>query len=112
MAGMISVSILSNSLPSIAARLPGEARAIVQKTLEDVEGGCKARSRVDTGDMRNEWGSRMTGSTSGEVYNNSDHVLPNEYGTVHMSAQPMAHPSADAARPGFEAAIKQLAAGL
>ncbi len=112
MAGAISVEVRSNRLPTIAASLTPGARAIVQKTLADVEGGCKARSRVDTGEMRNEWGSRMTGSASGEVYNNSDHVLPNEYGTVHMSAQPMAHPSADAARPGFEAAIKQLAAGL
>lgn len=108
----ITVSILSNKLPTIAANLIPGARAIVQKTGADVEAGCKARSRVDTGAMRAGWSFRMTGDVSGEVSNAVAHTVHNEYGTATMSAQPMAHPAADAARPGFEAAIKQLAAGL
>lgn len=112
MAGMISVEIRSNRLPTIAASLTPGVRAIVQKTGADVETGCKARSRVDTGAMRAGWSFAMTGDTSGEVSNAVEHVIFNEYGTATMSAQPMAHPAADAARPGFEAAIKQLASGL
>lgn len=108
----ISVEIRSNRLPTIAARLPGGARALVGKTGAEVEGGCKARSRVDEGTMRNGWAFRFTGEASGEVYNPVEHTIHNEYGTVHMSAQPMAHPAADAARPGFEAGAKQLIEGL
>lgn len=108
MAGLISISILSNKLPTIAAALKPAARALVQKTGFDVEAGCKARSRVDTGEMRNGWTFQMTGDTSGEVSNGVAHTIHNEYGTVHMSAQPMAHPAADAARPAFEAGARKL----
>jgi hypothetical protein len=111
MAG-IEISIISNRLGDIAAKLPGATRALVQKTGPEVVAGCQVRSRVDTGALRAGWAFRMTGETSGEVYNDVDHVLPNEYGTVHMPAQPMAHPAADAARPGFEAAAAKLAEGL
>ena len=108
MAGMISVSILSNRLPTIAAALKPAARALVTKTGLDVEAGCKARSRVDTGAMRNAWTFQMTGDASGEVSNGTEQVIFNEFGTVHMSAQPMAHPAADAARPAFEAGARKL----
>ena len=105
----ITVAIRFNALPTIAANLKTGARAIVRKTGLDVEAGCKARSRVDTGVMRAGWTFRMTGDLSGEVSNAVEHAPFNEYGTATMSAQPMAHPAADAARPGFEAAVAKLA---
>jgi HK97 gp10 family phage protein len=108
----ISVSIKSNRLPSLAGLAKAGVRAAVQKAVFDVEAGCKVRSRVDTGAMRNAWQGRMTGDTEGEVANGVEYAIYNEYGTAKMPAQPMAHPAADAARPGFEAAIKQAIAGL
>lgn len=108
----ISVTIQSNRLPSLPGLVRAGVRGAVQKAVFDVEAGCKVRSRVDTGAMRNAWHGRMTGDTEGEVSNGVEHVLYNEYGTAHMSAQPMAHPAADAARPGFEAAVSAALKGL
>jgi hypothetical protein len=106
MAGItVSVQVASNRLGALAAAYPQRAGRIVRETGFEIEAGCKQRSRVDTGDMRNRWRFEQTGPAEGEVVNDSDHVLPNEYGTRFMSAQPMAHPAADAARPGFEAKL-------
>jgi hypothetical protein len=106
------VDILSNRLPSLAGLAKASVRAAVQKAVFDVEAGCKVRSRFEFGTMRNGWQGRMVSDTEGEVANGVEYAIHHEYGTAHMSAQPMAHPAADAARPGFEAAIKQAIAGL
>lgn len=108
----ISVTIVSNKLPGMPGKVRPGARAIVGKTLAEVETGCKVRSRVDTGAMRNGWAHRFTGDTEGEVYNPVEYTIYNEYPTRGRPAQPMAHPAADAARPGFEAAMKELIEGL
>ncbi len=108
MAGMISVSILSNRLPSIAAQLPGAVRAVIGKTVSDVESGAKSRAAVDTGAMRNSIQGHITGDASGEVSVGAEYGIYQEYGTHKMPAHPFMHPAADAARPGFEAAVAAL----
>jgi len=112
MASGISVTILSNRLPAIAAKMPGAARALVQKGVADVEGQAKQRAAVDTGAMRNSIGGRMTGDTSREVSVGQDYGVHLEYGTVNMPAQPFMNPAVDAVRPGFEAGARKLAEGL
>jgi len=108
----IRVTIQSNRLPAIAAKLPGGARALVQKTVADVEGQAKGRAAVDTGALRNSISGRMTGDTSGEVSVGQDHGVFLEYGTVNMPAQPFMNPAVDAVRPGFDAGARKLAEGL
>jgi HK97 gp10 family phage protein len=108
----IQVAITMNRLPSLPGLVRGRVRGAVQKAVFDVEAQAKVRSRVDTGAMRNAWQGRMTGDTEGEVANGVEYAVYNEYGTVNMPAQPMAHPAADAVRPSFEAAIKAAIAGL
>jgi hypothetical protein len=106
MAGLkVSVSVTSNKLPALAAAYPQRAGREVRTALFNIEAGCKQRSRVDTGTMRAAWGSRMTGQAEGEVFNPVEYTVFNEVGTVNMPAQPMAHPAADAEKPGFEARI-------
>lgn len=102
----ISVRVASNRFPGMSAKLNAGLRAQVQDTGGEVRDGAKARSRVDTGEMRAGWEFHMTGDLSGEVSNPVPHTIYNEYGTVHMSAQPMAHPAADAATPGFVAGVR------
>jgi hypothetical protein len=107
MAGLkVSVTVTSNKLPALAAAYPQRAGREVRTALFNIETGCKQRSRVDTGAMRAAWGSQMTGPTEGEVSNPVEYTIFNEVGTVNMPAQPMAHPAADAEKPGFEARIK------
>jgi hypothetical protein len=106
MAGLkVSVTVTSNRLPALAAAYPQRAGREVRTALFNIEAGCKQRSRVDTGAMRAGWQSQMTGPTEGEVFNPIEYTPHNEWGTVNMSAQPMAHPAADAEKPGFEARI-------
>lgn len=112
MAGSISVSILSNRLPTIAAQLPGAVRAVIGRTVADVETGAKQRAAVDTGAMRSSIQGRMTGDTSGEVSVGVEYGVFVEHGTRHAPAQPFLTPAAEAAKPGFEAAVAALASKL
>lgn len=108
----ISVSVTSNRLGAIAAKLPGATRALVTKAVFDVEGQAKARAAVDTGAMRNSIQGQMTGNTSGEVGVGVEYAVYQEYGTAKMPAHPFMTPAAEAVRPGFEAAAAKLAGGL
>ncbi len=101
----VRLTVSSNRFPELARRYPELARAIVQKTGLDIVAGCQMRSRVDTGQMRAGWQFEMTGATEGEVYNNVEHTVYNEFGTRYMTAQPMLAPAVDEAQPQFEAAV-------
>lgn len=108
MAGLrIVTTVRSNQFGKLAKSLPGKAGQIVGKTAAEIEAAAKARSRVDTGAMRAGWQSRMTSATSAEVTNPVEHAIYNEYGTARLAAQPMLGPASEAARPGFEAAVRR-----
>lgn len=95
-------------IPQKLAQAEERAVQVVEKTARDIEAGCKIRSRVDTGQMKNGWAAVPFGPMTWEVANHVEHVIYNEYGTRHMSAQPMLGPSVEQARPAFEAAISRI----
>ena len=97
--------VLESRIPAIIAGSEVKAGAAVAKTVFDIEAGCKVRSRVDTGQMREGWTGEMTGALEGTVYNATEHSLYNELGTESMSAQPMLYPSIDEAKDPFYAAM-------
>jgi len=86
-----------------------EARAemVVAKAAADIEAGAKTRARVDTGAMKNGWQTRGT-RLEREVFNPVHYAVFHEFGTRHMSAQPMVIPALEEARPGFLAALRQV----
>lgn len=96
---------LTSRIPEIVAGSEAKAGAAVAKTVFDIEGGCKVRSRVDTGQQREGWTGEMTGALEGTVYNPVEHSLYNEFGTESMSAQPMLYPSIEEAREPFYGAM-------
>lgn len=108
----ISIAVRSNKFPTLAQRLPSQTAEVVKDALDRVVAGCQRRSRVDEGDMRDAWRAEMTGPADGRVVNDNDHVLFNEYGTAHMSAQPMLAPSIDEERPKFVAEMAKLVSEL
>lgn len=108
----VTVSVLSNRFPGMSALARAGIGAAVTRTVADVEAQAKTRAAVDTGAMRNSIHGEMTGPTAGQVSTGVDYAVYQEYGTVHMPAHPFMNPAADAARPGFEAAIRQVIAGL
>ena len=91
---------LRSNFAQIRSGLQGKAGRVVAKTTHEIQAGAMERSRVDTGQMRAGWEAHVEG-THGDVTNDVDHTIYNEFGTVHMAAQPMAGPAAEEARPGF-----------
>ncbi len=87
----------------------GEKRAAtaVRHTLRDMDRTAKARSRVDTGQMKAGWTVSMEDEYSGYLSNGVRHVVFNEYGTVRMSAQPMLHPAVEEARGPFKHRVRK-----
>lgn len=85
-------------IPQIIARSETVASMAVQKCGFDIEAGAKARARVDTGAMKNSTQWVPDGPYSGSVVIGVDYGIYHEYGTVHMSAQPMLTPAAEDAR--------------
>ncbi len=104
----VVAKLVFDKLPQLRGQMRERASQAVRKTALDIEAGAKERSRVDTGNMKNAWQTEMESELSAVVYNNVDYVIHNEFGTARMSAQPMATPAAEAARPSFEAAMKEL----
>lgn len=99
-----------NFFSVIAAELRPKAALLVRRTAIDVVFRARAHSRVDTGAMRDAWTYEIESDGNATVSNDSDHVLPNEYGTSDgkVSAQPMLHPALDEARPDFESGLARL----
>lgn len=99
MASGIKVRVLRNRLPQIAKELPITADSIVMKRGQEMVDIAKQHSRVDTGEMRDGWAWRRTSNASGVLENPVPHTIFNEYGTINMSAQPMARPAAEQVLP-------------
>lgn len=108
----ISVIKVSNKLGTIAAKLPGRAHALVQETVDAVEGAWKEGAPVLTGAYRDSIHGEMTGPTEGQVSSDKEYGPPLEWGTRFMPAQPSAIPAADRVRPQFVAGAKALVEGL
>lgn len=107
----ISVSVTSNTLGTILARLQRGGSTAVRETIAEVRDEAARRSRVATGEMRDGWTAEMTGPSEGTVFNDVPHTIFNEVGTVNMTAQPMLTPAIDSARPRFTARVAKLVAG-
>jgi len=98
--------MLVSRFPEIVVRADATIPFAVAKALISIERRAKERSRVDTGAMRGGWQHVMTGATEGTVSNPVPYTIYNEYGTIFMSAQPMARPAVEETRPEFEAEIR------
>jgi len=83
--------------------IQAEVRAAehVEQTARDIQQDAMERSRVDTGFMRGNWQAVPVDKDTWEVYNDTEYVIYNEYGTAFMAAQPMLHPAVDAAEVDF-----------
>lgn len=99
MAG-ISVRIRRNQFGAMAKELPITVEVIINgKRGPQMVEIAKARSRVDTGEMRDGWEWIRTGQGSGMLQNLVPHTEFNELGTIDMAAAPMARPAAEEVFP-------------
>lgn len=89
----------------------------LKKTAYDIEGGAKARVRVDTGNLRNSVSTEITGdgrfsAISAEIGPTADYGIWQEIGTSVMAGQPYMGPAFDQYAPPFEQAIAQIGAQI
>lgn len=93
--------MLKSSFPRIISESGALVAAAVQRTAARIVSGSQKRSRVRTGFMRSGWQMKTLGPYEVMVYNMVSYTIYNEYGTIHMSAQPMLRPSVEEARMEF-----------
>ena len=104
----LTVKVTSNTFAKRGQGMRAKVSQVIRRTAFEIQGGAAERSRVDTGQMKAGWQTDVVSDTEAVVFNSVEHAVYNEYGTAHMTAQPMLHPSVDAARPAFEAALAQV----
>jgi hypothetical protein len=92
---------------SSSAQRSQRTRAVVERTVFEIEAGAKMRARVDTGEMRAGLQGEMTGDFEGRVRGLAAHTVFNELGTVHMAAQPMLVPAAEEAREPYRRSLAE-----
>lgn len=87
----------------------GERRvtAARKSSAKTIARGAARRSRVDTGEMQQGWQTAEVDDDTSAAYNPVAHSVHNEYGTRHMSAQPMLHPAVEAEREPFRRKIRK-----
>jgi HK97 gp10 family phage protein len=91
--------------PEIIITASSRTAQALDKAADAIETGAKARSRVDTGNMRNGWTQERISNSSRMVFNPVHYVIFHEYGTVNMAAQPMLQPAVEEVRPALMAAV-------
>jgi HK97 gp10 family phage protein len=104
----IDFRVIEDHLPALIAAMPHKADKIVVKVALDIVAGCQRRSRHKTGQMRGGWRTNKTGELTQTISNPVEHTIYNEFGTVHMSAQPMLVPSVEEQRASFAEAFRVL----
>lgn len=86
--------VVYDKLPTVKRNFPIATSKRMYKGAKLIKEGAQRRSRVDTGAMRDGWHVEPAGDGF-IVANDVDYAIYNEFGTVHMTAQPMLHPAAD-----------------
>lgn len=105
----VTVSVTFDRFPEIAAALPDRTRAVVRKASFDVEGQAKNRAPVDTGALKNSISTEFEDNgLTGIIAPHVEYATFVEFGTRRMSAQPYMTPAAEAVKPAFVAAMKQM----
>ncbi|MBI4496312.1 MAG: HK97 gp10 family phage protein [Chloroflexi bacterium] len=133
----VVAKLIYNKLPQLQGQLRQRASQAVRDAAFDVEAHAKTRARVDTGAMKSSFyvvtndkstynaavSAMREANPNAEVLPPAEatrkdleavvasaaaHTVYNEFGTAHMPPQPMLLPAAEAVRPGFVAAMKQL----
>lgn len=122
----VTISVTFDKFPQIAAALPARTSQVVRKAALDIEAQAKNRAPVDTGTLKNSiqmnmepmaleaevaagnesspYGKqRKDGSISRSVTPSVEYAIYVEFGN-----QPFLTPAAEAVRPAFIGAMKQM----
>lgn len=126
---LVVTKIVFNKLPELQGELRRQASAAVRKAAHDIEAHAKDVVPVDTGNLKNSIQASMEGELTAVVAVGAEYGVYVEFGTgargaasnierpegiryssdwAGMPAQPYLTPAAEAVRPSFEAAMRDL----
>lgn len=119
----VTVVTRLNLLPGLKDKVRQAAGAAVAKAAFDIEGNAKTLVPVDTGNLRNSIQTQMETDVSATVGPRGvEYAVYVEYGTgragdpsvphadvAGMPAKPYLRPAVEKVRPGFIAAMEQIA---
>ena len=105
--GKPAIEIVFNRLPELRGELRTRAGQAVRKTAEDIQAQAAGTAPVDTGNLRNSIGMEVQDDLSADVVVGAEYGANVEYG-LGQHPQPYLTPAAEAARPGFVAAMESL----
>lgn len=134
MANEVVIEVIYDRFPEIAAALPKVVSGIVRKAAFDLAAWAMATAPVDTGFLKSSiyvvthesstYGLGVTSPpkdaylldevpqpespTEAIIAVGANYGVYQEFGTVHMGAQPYLTPAAEAIRPAFLAALESL----
>jgi phage gpG-like protein len=110
------IEIKYNKFPQLAVKFPQAVGDIVKQAASDVEAQAKSQlyegHGVDTGNLKNSIQWDMTGDTTAEVSANTEYAVYVEYGHHSFSGYGYMTKGAEAVRPSFIGALKQLESKL
>jgi HK97 gp10 family phage protein len=107
MAGLIRMTVtrFKNRFGEIIGRAETEKQHVLDITGEKLVASAKGYSRVDTGEMQEGWEWDHFDEDTIVVFNEVEHTIFNEFGTMYMTAQPMITPALEEHKDGFIAAM-------
>lgn len=102
----VTVRIVSNRLPAIAAAIRPAVSAEVKRATLGIQAKAQGMVPVKTGTLRRSITSQFPTDLSGVVGPSVAYGIFVEMGTRRMGARPYMRPAAEAVLPGFAAAVK------
>ncbi|HOG46295.1 MAG TPA: HK97 gp10 family phage protein [Anaerolineae bacterium] len=105
---LVVTRIVFDKLPELQGVLRQRASAAVRKAGHDIKAKAKETVPVDTGNLKNSIQAMMEGDLTAIVGTHVEYAPHVEYGTHKMTERPYLGPAAEAVRPSFVAAMREL----
>jgi HK97 gp10 family phage protein len=104
----VTVRVISNRLPAIAAAVRPAISAEVKKAALDIQAKAQGAVPVKTGTLRRSIHTEFPSDLSAVVGPSVEYGKYVEFGTRRMGARPYLRPAADAVLPGFAGRVRAL----
>ncbi|HXF08992.1 MAG TPA: HK97-gp10 family putative phage morphogenesis protein [Candidatus Acidoferrales bacterium] len=105
---IITARIVSNRLPALQGQVRLRASQVVRKSAFDVEARAKTLVPVRTGNLKNSIQTTMESDLTATVGTHVEYAPYVEFGVRRRAPRPYFGPAAEAVRPSFVAAMREI----
>lgn len=97
-----------NHFAQLGNSIPERGEQLVQAYAGFWQSAAAQLAPFDTGDLKESVGSELTGPHDAKVFATMEYAEHQEYGTVHMPAQPFMRPARNALAAPFQRDLKAM----